>query len=75
MLSKSSVPPLSELEITEKIDGKLRFICAEYKGKNYEVRVPLHIWQLVEAEDEQSAWHLKPYVQRLQANISRGIHV
>lgn len=72
MLSQKNVPPLSQLELTEKTSGNLRFICAEYKGKQYEVRVPLHIWKLVAEKDEHSDFHLKPYVQRLQAMIARG---
>lgn len=73
MLSKKNVPDLSNLVITDRVEGNQRYIQANHENRQYEVRVPLHIWNLCQQGDSDAAWHMEPYVRKLMANIARGI--
>lgn len=74
MLSKKNTPNLENLEITHRIDGNHRYIQAKHENRNYEVRIPMHIWGMIEQDSSDAAWHLEPYVRGLMANIARGRH-
>jgi hypothetical protein len=56
-------PPVEELNIGEEVEGKHRFVTASHQGKDYRVRVPLHVWNM--ESEEKRAHFLKDYVRQL----------